>query len=106
MKNCVFITAGDVAHGFGLAGFQQVVADRGSVVDEFEKITRRGGPGLVIIDERLISERDAARINVIERLWAGAMVVLPAPGRDFEIGEADYGSRLIARVLGYQMKLT
>ena len=106
MKRCVFITAGDAACGFSLAGFQHVVADSGSVIAEFEKITRQGEPGLVIIDERLLTGMNTARINSIEQRWAGAMVVLPAPGSEVDREGADYGNRLIERVLGYQMKLT
>ena len=106
MKRCVFITADDAACGFGLAGFQHVVADSGSVAAEFEKVVQRREPGLVIIDERLLTERNTARINLLENRWAGAMVVLPAPKKEAEREGVDYGSRLIERVLGYQMKLT
>ena len=106
MKGCVFLTAGDAVHGFGLAGFRQVVADPGTVVDEFEKIVRSGATGLVIIDERLLSGADGARLHALEKNWPGALVVLPAPGFEGEGGTADYGNRLIARVLGYQMKLS
>ena len=106
MKRCVFITTRDATYGFGLAGFQQVVTDMESVVAEFARIAQRGEPSLVIIDERLLTENNVARINNIERRWAGAMVVLPAPGAETGPEGSDYGNRLISRVLGYQMKLS
>ncbi|MHB8810555.1 MAG: V-type ATP synthase subunit F [Desulfobulbaceae bacterium] len=106
MKGCVFLTANDARHGFGLAGFRQVVAGPGTLVAELEKIVRRGDAGLVIIDERLLSGADEVRLHVLEKNWPGALVVLPASGVDEGGGVADYGNRLIARVLGYQMKLS
>lgn len=106
MKGCVFLTTRDAVPGFGLAGFRQIVADQGTVVAEFEKIVRSGATGLVIVDERLLSGTDGGRLRALEKNWAGALVVLPAPGAEVEGGGADYGNRLIARVLGYQMKLS
>lgn len=106
MKGCVFLTTSDSVPGFGLAGFRQIVADPGTVVAEFEKIVRSGATGLVIVDERLLSGSDEARLHVLEKNWPGALVVLPAPGAEEEGGGSDYGNRLIARVLGYQMKLS
>lgn len=106
MKGCVFLTADDAGHGFGLAGFRQIVTDPGTVVAAFERIVRSGATGLVIIDERLLAGADTARLRVLEKTWPGALVVLPAPGGEEESGAGDYGRRLIARVLGYQMKLS
>jgi vacuolar-type H+-ATPase subunit F/Vma7 len=106
MKGCIFLTAGDAVHGFGLAGFRQIVADPETVVTEFENIVRGGETRLVIVDERLLSGADAGRLHALEKNWPGALVVLPAPGVEEEGEGADYGNRLIARVLGYQMKLS
>ena len=106
MKGCVFLTAGDAVPGFGLAGFRQIVASPDTVVAEFEQIIHGGVTGLVIIDERLLSGADSASLRLLEKNWPGALVILPAPGGEEEDGAADYGSRLIARVLGYQMKLS
>lgn len=106
MKGCVFLTAADAGHGFGLAGFRQIVTDSGTVAAEFEKIVHSVTTGLVIIDERLLAGADGARLRVLEKQWSGALVVLPAPDAEEEGGAADYGNRLIARVLGYQMKLS
>lgn len=106
MRGCIFLTASDAMWGFGLAGFRQVVTDSSAVVAEFEHIVRQGNAGLVIVDERLLTERSLARLNGIEQRWEGALVVLPAPGEAREPEGGDYGSRLIQRVLGYQLKLT
>ena len=106
MKGCVLLTARDAMPGFGLAGFRQIVAIPDTVVAEFEQIVRGNVIGLVIMDERLLSGADADRLRLLENNWPGALVILPAPGGEEEDGAADYGSRLIARVLGYQMKLS
>lgn len=106
MKGCVFLTTADAGHGFGLAGFRQIVVEPGTLAPEFEKIVHRVATGLVIVDERLLAGADGARLRVLEKQWPGALVVLPAPGVEEEGGAADYGSRLISQVLGYQMKLS
>jgi vacuolar-type H+-ATPase subunit F/Vma7 len=105
MKGCIFLTTSEAGYGFGLAGFRQIVASPETLAAEFEKIVNSSATGLAIVDERLLAGADSARLRVLEKQWAGALVVLPAPGIGSEEGGADYGSRLIARVLGYQMKL-
>lgn len=106
MQGCIFLTAGDAAYGFDLAGFRQIITDSDRVVADFEKIVQQGEAGLVIIDERLLAEKTLVRLNAVEHRWKGAMVVLPAPGEETGLEGSDYGRRLIQRVLGYQMKLT
>lgn len=106
MKGCIFLTAADAGHGIGLAGFRQLVTDPANLAAEFEKIVRSGEAGLVIIDERLLAGTDTGRIRALEKNFGGALVVLPSPDAQLEGGAADYGSRLIARVLGYQIKLS
>jgi len=106
MQGCVFMTTGDATYGFSLAGFRQVITDNGMVAADFEKIVQQGEAGLVIVDERLLTEKTLVQLNGLERRWEGAMVVLPAPGEEKGLEGGDYGSRLIQRVLGYQMKLT
>jgi vacuolar-type H+-ATPase subunit F/Vma7 len=105
MKGCVFLTTSEAGHGFGLAGFRQIVASPETLAAEFAQIVNSGASGLVIVDERLLAGADSARLRVLEKQWSGILVVLPAPGIGPEEEAADYGSRLIARVLGYQMKL-
>lgn len=106
MKGCIFLTIGDAEHGFGLAGFHQVVTTPGAVTEKFAQIIRAGASGLVIVDERLLAGADMARLRVLENDFAGALVVLPAPAAGGEDEAEGYGNRLIARVLGYQMKLS
>lgn len=106
MKGCIFLTTGDADQGFGLAGFRQMVTAPGAVAETFAQIVREGSGGLVIVDERLLAGADLARLRVLEHDFAGALVVLPAPAAGGEEEAEGYGSRLIARVLGYQMKLS
>lgn len=106
MKKCAFITVRDALHGFTLAGFRQIISDANGVVAEFERIVAGGEPGLVIIDERLLTEGNTAKLHALERRWDGALVILPEPAAEEAADTGDYGTRLIARVLGYQMKLT
>lgn len=107
MKGCVFITPQDAAYGFALTGFQQVISDRDTVLVDLEKIVLKGSSGLVLIDERLLSDKVSRRIEVIEKQWEGAIIILPEPGTErIEPGKRDFGMQLIARVLGYQMKLS
>ena len=106
MKGCTFITMKDCMYGFGLAGFQQVIADKDGVLEVFEKIVATSGPGLVFIDERLLEENILSRIQMLEKQWGGAIISLPAPGKGEEGGGMDFGKRFISRVLGYQMKLS
>lgn len=103
----MFITPQDAAYGFSLTGFQQVISDRETVLAELEKIVLTGSSGLVLIDERLLNDKVSRRIEVIEKKWKGAIVILPEPGTvSAEPGKLDFGMQLIARVLGYQMKLS
>ena len=106
MKGCTFITMKDCMYGFGLAGFQQVIADKDGVLEVFEKIVATSGPGLVFIDERLLEENILSRIQLLEKQWGGAIISLPAPGKGEEGAGMDFGKRFISRVLGYQMKLS
>lgn len=107
MKGCVFITGKDAEYGFSGAGFRQMISDGDTVLADLEKIVQQGSSGLVIIDERLLGDKVRARMEVIEKRWQGAIVVLPKPGPETgEPEKEDFGMRLVARVLGYQMKLS
>lgn len=107
MKGCVFITAMDAEYGFVMAGFRQIISAGDTVLADLEKIVQESSSGLVVIDERLLSDQVKARMEVIEKRWQGAIVVLPKPGPEgAEPGKEDFGMRLIAKVLGYQMKLS
>ena len=106
MRNCLFLTMEDARYGFDLTGFYQVVTDSEHVLGELEKYIKATEHGLIIVDERLLDEKTMGRIQVLEKWWGGTMITLPLPAREEMREEQDYGQRLIARVLGYQMKLT
>mmetsp|Transcript_27181 Transcript_27181/g.12675 ORF Transcript_27181/g.12675 Transcript_27181/m.12675 type:complete len:91 (-) Transcript_27181:682-954(-) len=90
-----------------MSGFQQVISDREMVLADLEKIVLTSSSGLVFIDERLLSDKVSRRIEVIGKQWEGAIVILPEPGKEGNgPGRGDFGMQLIARVLGYQMKLS
>lgn len=105
MKGCVFVTGTDCQHGFSLAGFRQVFAERDTVLEVLKQLVRDNPPGLVFVDERLLAEHMMGRMRLLEKQWGGAFIALPAPGKLGEALERDTGRRFISRVLGYQMKL-
>jgi len=105
MKGCVFVTMKDNIYGFMLAGFQQEVADRETLLMVVEKIMKSSGAGLIFIDERLLTEKIRGRLQFLEKTWGGALISLPVPFGKVEPGKDDYGNRFISRVLGYHMKL-
>lgn len=106
MKGCFFVTMKDCLYGFTLAGFQQVEADGTNVLDVLAEIVNKSDPGLVFIDERLMDELVLGRIQLLEKQWGGAVISLPAAGKTETPAAKDSGRRFIARVLGYQMKLS
>lgn len=105
MKGCTFITARGCEPGFELAGFNQIVTDEDNIVRVFGDLVEREPPGLVFIDERLVSRAVLGRLKILEKKWGGAVSLVPAPGKGEQAGESDHGKRFVARVLGYQMKL-
>lgn len=106
MKGCIFITMQDSIYGFTLAGFRQVIADGDNVLDVVAKIVQSSAPGLVFIDERLLTEKIMGRLQLLEKQWGGAIVSLPAPAKEDVSAGMDFGRQFISRVLGYQMKLS
>ena len=100
MKGCIFITMKDSSYGFTLAGFQQLIADEGNVLEIMTKIVNSSDPGLVFIDERLLSERILGRLQLLEKQWGGAIISLPEPGRQGEPTGKDFGKRFISPASG------
>ena len=98
MKDCLY--------GFTLAGFQQMEADSSNVLEVFTEIVKKNDPGLIFLDERLMDEKIMGRIHLLEKQWGGAVISLPAAGKTETPFAEDSGRRFIARVLGYQMKLS
>jgi len=95
----------DCQYGFTLAGFEQVITDRGKVLEVFSALVKKNEPGLVFIDERLLSEENIGPLHILEKQWGGAFISVPAPARGEEMAAVDFGKRFISKVLGYQMKL-
>jgi len=106
VKGCLFVTMEDSRYGFTLAGFNQVVADEASVLEVVATNIENSAPGLVFIDERLLNERIMGRLQFLEKQWGGAIISLPAPGKEEVPPEKDFSRQFISKVLGYQMKLS
>ncbi|MEW6595703.1 MAG: ATPase [Thermodesulfobacteriota bacterium] len=100
----VFLTTPDALPGFGLAGFRQ----QGVAVAEAEPVLRailaEEAPQLVVVDERLLAGIDPERFLEMGQRYAGALAVLPGPGR-MRDGEPDYAEQLIGRAIGYRLRL-
>ena len=60
----------------------------------------------MFVDERLVAESITGRLQLLEKKWGGAIIMLPAPGKEGEVIARDTGQQFISRVLGYQMKLS
>lgn len=106
MKGCIFVTGSDCQHGFSLAGFRHILAERQNILEVMKEIVKENKPGVVFVDERLLTENMTGRLRLLEKEWGGVFILLPAPGELGEAIEKDTGQRFISRVLGYQMKLS
>lgn len=99
----IFLTPPSAAHGFALPGFRQREVAVQEAEPELLTILREAAAHLVVVDERLLAGIDEERFREMGKRYAGAIVVLPAPGKDE--GPGDYAQRLIARAVGYQMRI-
>jgi len=103
MKSIRFLTPEDAAFGFGLAGIEQ----RTSRPEEAEAALREAMAdrtiGLIALDERLLAAIPEETLRHAEGRWPGILVVLPAP-TEAAIA-ADYVNQLVARAIGYQVRL-
>ena len=106
MKGCIFVTRDDCEYGFSLAGFQQLITNEENILKIMRRIVRSQEPGLVFIDERLLTEENMGRLQLMEKQWGGAIISLPEPRKLGEPIGKDFGKHFISRVLGYQMKLS
>lgn len=104
MKKIVFMTPDDAIFGFRLTGVDHHVVERGKAEESLFKIIGEKDTGLVIIDERLLSDIAEEKIRDIERSWHGIMLILPSPERTPAELE-DYAARLIRRAVGYHVRL-
>ncbi len=109
MKNIVFITPPDAAHGFSLAGVPQYAVEADAFEETLKKAVEDPENGLVIIDERFVGahgegEAFEERMRELERAWHGILLVLPSPVKPPAEVE-DYAARLIRRAIGYHVRL-
>ena len=104
MKRVVFITPDDLPHGFAIAGLEQLAVSSEEVASTVEKLIQDIDVGVLILDERLLSEVDEIWLKKTEQRWPGILLILPAPERTEEVGE-DYLQRMIHRALGYHVRL-
>ncbi|GAB4535809.1 MAG: hypothetical protein Fur0020_03390 [Thermodesulfovibrionia bacterium] len=102
MKRVIFLTSDDARYGFMLAGADQCIVRRGDVIDELNKITRMEDIGIIVVDERLLSEKDFEDLRGIEKRYNGVILVLPAP---MKIEGEDYAVGLIKSAIGYHVRL-
>lgn len=104
MSRVIFITPEDARPGFALAGAEQVVAASPEVAETLRRSTADPAVGLIFLDERLRRDLDEEWLAGFEKHWPGLLIVLPAPERLAEPA-ADYAMQLIARAIGYQVRL-
>lgn len=104
MKRICFITPEPAAYGFALAGVEQRTTRPEEAEATLCQVLEEGKVGLLALDERLLPAISAESLLQAERNWPGVLVLLPAPSR--EEGGDDYVRRLVARAIGYQVRLT
>ena len=105
MKRIVFITPPDARYGFSMSGVSQFVVVPDDAETAVQQAMTDPDCGVVVVDERLLPGIDEERFREMEKRWFGVLVVLPAPEKIGMEGE-DYATRLIRRVIGYQVRLT
>lgn len=104
MKRIVFMTPEEPPHGFSIAGFEQKIADVETVQEKLLQTIEEPDVGVVIVDERLLSEVDDDNLRHIHEQWPGILLVLPTPVGAVP-AEEDYLQRLIRRALGYHVRI-
>lgn len=105
MSELLVLTPPEASHGFRLAGVRQTVLQPSELETVLRRETDGDRVGLIIVDERLLTDMPAARLRSFERHWGGVLVVLPAPGMA-EVEAEDYALRVVRDALGYQMRLS
>jgi len=104
MKQIVVVTPADARRGFALGGVTQLTTVPEELPAMLGQLTREPETGVMIVDERLLTERAREEIAALERHWPGLVIVLPSPGKAVA-AEEDYVLRLIRRAIGYQVRL-
>ncbi len=103
MKTIRFITPEDATFGFGLAGVEQRTTRLELAGEVLQEAMADGAIGLIALDERLLPGISEEWLRQAEKRWPGVLVVLPAPERAGRVG--DYVNRLVARAIGYQVRI-
>lgn len=103
MNKIVAITPADADNGFGCCGAVQLIASPGEALQTLARAMADPDTGVLILDERLVSEIGEDELRVREQHWSGVLVILPAPDRSSR--EEDYTARLIRRAIGYQVRV-
>ena len=103
-KRIVFFTEKDARYGFGLAGFEQHVCDIDGLESLLEQFARKPEYGLIVIDERLVTESIDDRLREMERGLDLVFVIMPPPLK-METKREDYAVRLLRKAIGYHVQL-
>lgn len=104
MARVIFITPDDARYGFTLAGAEQLVSGVSEVAETLRRSSADPGVGLIFIDERLRGHLEEEWLDNFEKHWPGLLIVLPAPDR-LAPPSGDYAMQLLARAIGYQVRL-
>jgi vacuolar-type H+-ATPase subunit F/Vma7 len=103
-KRIVFFTEKDARYGFGLAGFEQHVCDSDGLESLLEQFVQKPEYGLIVIDERLVTESIDDRLRKMERGLDLVFVIMPPPLK-METRREDYAVRLLRKAIGYHVQL-
>ena len=103
-KRIVFFTEEDAGYGFGLAGFEQHVCDSDGLESLLEQFVQKPEYGLIVIDERLVTESIDDRLREVERGLDLVFVIMPPPLK-METRREDYAARLLRKAIGYHVQL-
>jgi len=103
-KGIIFFTEKDARYGFSLAGFEQHVCDSEGLESLLEQFVQKPEYGLVVIDERLVTESIDHRLREMERGLDLVFVIMPPPMK-METRKEDYAARLLRKAIGYHMQL-
>ena len=103
-KRIIFFTERDARYGFGLAGFEQHVCDCDELESLLEQFIQKPEYGLIVIDERLVTESIDHRLREMERGLDLVFVIMPPPMKT-ETRREDYAARLLRKAIGYHVQL-
>ena len=103
-KRIIFFTAKDAAFGFRLAGFDQRVCTSEDLISLLEQVVPQTEYGLIVIDERLVTETIDSWLREMEHGLELIFVIMPPP-LEMEAKREDYALRLLRKAIGYHIQL-